>query len=212
MVTFSKTEIKDLTIAIIVITLIFSLVFSRSMNNGLSGIIMLIPIALVTVGLSFILHELGHKVVAQKYGFFAEFRRSDRGLILAFITALLGFVFLAPGAVMIGSPTGYITEEENGKISIAGPLVNIALALVFAGLLITIQPLITNANATAMIYLYFTAIIGFNVNSYLALFNLLPIPPLDGSKIIGWNFVIWIITIAASGLLTYISYTNMLLL
>lgn len=212
MVTFSKTEIKDLTIAIIVITLIFSLVFSRSMTNGLSGLIILIPISLVTVGLSFILHELGHKVVAQKYGFFAEFRRSDKGLILAFITALLGFVFLAPGAVMIGSPTGYITEEENGKISIAGPLVNIVLALVFAGLLITIKPLITSANMTTMIYLYFTAIIGFNVNSFLALFNLLPIPPLDGSKIIGWNLPIWLITIAASGALTYISYTNMLLL
>ncbi len=212
MVTFSKTEIKDLTIAIIVITLIYSLMFSRSMKNGVNGIIMLIPIALVTVGLSFILHELGHKFVAQKYGFFAEFRRSDKGLILAFVTALLGYIFIAPGAVMIGSPTGRMSEEENGKISIAGPLVNIALALLFIGLVITIRPLITNVNMSTMIYLYLTAIIGFNVNSYLALFNLLPIPPLDGSKVIGWNFIIWIITIAASGALTYISYTNMLLL
>lgn len=211
MVQFSSTEIKDLIISIAVITLIFSFIFNRSMNNSIDGFLTLIPISLLTVGLSFILHELGHKFVAQKYGFFAEFRRSDRGLLLALITALLGFVFLAPGAVMIGSPTGYITEEQNGKISIAGPLVNIVLAILFVGILFSIKPLMTYNNLDTMIYIYLTAVIGFNINSFLALFNLLPIPPLDGSKIIGWNLPLWIAAIATSGILTYISYTNLLL-
>lgn len=212
MVNFSNTEIRDLAISIIVITLIFAFIFNRSINsNNLGGFMMLIPIALVTVGLSFILHELGHKFVAQKYGFFAEFRRSDRGLILAVITALLGFVFLAPGAVIIGSPTGQITEEENGKISIAGPLVNIVLAIIFGGLLLSIKPLLTYNNMGTMIYLYFTFMIGFNVNSILALFNMLPIPPLDGSKVIGWNLPIWLVVIAVSGIFTYASYTGMLI-
>jgi Zn-dependent protease len=30
------------------------------------------------------------------------------------------------------------------------------------------------------------------VNIWLGLFNLLPIPPLDGSKIFAWNFIVWI--------------------
>jgi Zn-dependent protease len=52
-----------------------------------------------------------------------------------------------------------------------------------------------------------TLVLGFNVNSYLALFNLLPIPPLDGSKIVQWNLPIYLLALAFSGLLTYMSYT-----
>lgn len=99
MLQFSKTETKDLSIAIIVITLLFAYLYS----NGTFGMmIYLIPISLVTIGLSFILHELGHKYVAQKYGFFAEFRKWNTGLLIAIITGLFGFIFLAPGAVYIG--------------------------------------------------------------------------------------------------------------
>ena len=29
------------------------------------------------------------------------------------------------------------------------------------------------------------------VNLWLAIFNMLPIPPLDGSKVLSWNKVIW---------------------
>lgn len=206
MVTFSKTEIKDLSIAIAVITLIFSYIFSKSVGFSVETMIFLIPISLVAVGLSFILHELGHKVVAQKYGYFAEFRRDDRGLLLAIVTAFLGFVFLAPGAVMVGSYTGYVSEEENGKISIAGPIVNIVLAIIFVAIKYTIFPYLSY-DTYFLYYLYLMASIGFNINSFLALFNLLPIPPLDGSKVIKWNFGIWIVIIAIAGILTFCSYT-----
>ena len=109
---------------------------------------------------------------------------------------------------MIGSPTGIISEEENGKISIAGPIVNIILALIFLGIQISIQPLVTLSNIDMMVYLYFLSVIGFNINSFLALFNLLPIPPLDGSKVISWNLPIWLISIVISGLLTLSAYIH----
>ncbi|MBO7718969.1 MAG: site-2 protease family protein [Methanosphaera sp.] len=204
---FSKQEIIDLSISIIVLTLIISFMYSRG-NFTVDMFLLLLPIAFVTVGLGFILHELGHKFVAQKYGFIAEFRRSDKGLMLGIVTALMGFLFFAPGAVMIGSPTGTITEEENGKISIAGPIVNIILALIFLGIQISIQPLVTVSNAYVMDYLYIISAIGFRINSFLALFNMLPIPPLDGSKVIGWNMPIWLITIVISGLLTAFTYIH----
>lgn len=202
---FSKEETIDLSIAILVITLIFTFIFTRS-NFSVNNFLYFLPISLITVGLSFILHELGHKFVAQRYGFYAEFRRSDRGLIFAFITALLGFVFLAPGAVYIGSPYGYITDEENGKISIAGPVVNLILAVIFYGINIQILSLLTPGNIDFMTYLYYISALGFSINSFLALFNLLPIPPLDGSKVIKWNLPIWLITIAISGIFTYAAY------
>ena len=205
---FSKQEKIDLSISIIVLTLIISFMHSGP-NITVDKLLLFIPIAFVTVGLGFILHELGHKFVAQKYGFYAEFRRSDKGLMLGIVTALMGFLFFAPGAVMIGSPTGIISEEENGKISIAGPIVNIILALIFLGIQISIQPLVNLSNSNAMVYiLYSISVIGFNINSFLALFNLLPIPPLDGSKVISWNLPIWLISIVISGLLTLSAYIH----
>lgn len=207
MLQFSKTETKDLSIAIIVITLLFAYLYS----NGTFGMmIYLIPISLVTIGLSFILHELGHKYVAQKYGFFAEFRKWNTGLLIAIITGLFGFIFLAPGAVYIGSYTGIITDEENGKISIAGPIVNIILAVIFLLIEISLKPFFLLSSPLST-YLMITAMIGFHINSFLALFNLLPIPMLDGSKVMKWNLPLWIVSIVVAGLLTYTSYSSILL-
>lgn len=207
MLQFSKTETKDLSIAIIVITLLFAYLYS----NGTFGMmIYLIPISLVTIGLSFILHELGHKYVAQKYGFFAEFRKWNTGLLIAIITGLFGFIFLAPGAVYIGSYTGIITDEENGKISIAGPIVNIILAVIFLLIEISLKPFFLLSSPLST-YLMITSMIGFHINSFLALFNLLPIPMLDGSKVMKWNLPLWIVSIVVAGLLTYASYSSILL-
>ena len=207
MLQFSKTETKDLSIAIIVITLLFAYLYS----NGTFGMmIYLIPISLVTIGLSFILHELGHKYVAQKYGFFAEFRKWNTGLLIAIITGLFGFIFLAPGAVYIGSYTGIITDEENEKISIAGPIVNIILAVIFLLIEISLKPFFLLSSPLST-YLMITAMIGFHINSFLALFNLLPIPMLDGSKVMKWNLPLWIVSIVVAGLLTYASYSSILL-
>ena len=207
MLQFSKTETKDLSIAIIVITLLFAYLYS----NGTFGMmIYLIPISLVTIGLSFILQELGQKYVAQKYGFFAEFRKWNTGLLIAIITGLFGFIFLAPGAVYIGSYTGIITDEENGKISIAGPIVNIILAVIFLLIEISLKPFFLLSSPLST-YLMITAMIGFHINSFLALFNLLPIPMLDGSKVMKWNLPLWIVSIVVAGLLTYASYSSILL-
>lgn len=206
MLQFSKTETKDLTIAIIVITLLFAYLYS---GGSFQALIYLIPISLITIGLSFILHELGHKYIAQQYGFFAEFRKWTPGLIIAVLSGLMGFIFLAPGAVWIGSYNGIITDEENGKISLAGPLVNIVLAIIFLLFGLSIKPLFLNGTT---IYLLLTAMIGFHINSFLALFNLLPIPMLDGSKVMKWNLPIWLVTIATAGILTYISYSSILMI
>ncbi|MDI6855821.1 MAG: site-2 protease family protein, partial [Candidatus Thermoplasmatota archaeon] len=85
------------------------------------------PIALLAVATGFLLHELMHKLVAQKYGCWAEYRAFPFGLVLALLMSAAGFVFAAPGAVYI---MGSITKKENGKISLAGPLINIVIGAV----------------------------------------------------------------------------------
>ena len=177
MVKFTSREIRDIIISMLVIAGAFAYIFS---GRNLNIFFYLIPVTLVSVGLGFVLHELSHKFVAVHYGFYAEYRMWVQGLILALVTAYFGFVFAAPGAVYIHGE--YISREENGKISLAGPMTNVILAFIFMGIAFLFP-------SPSLIYLM--GILGFTVNSFLALFNLIPISVFDGAKVFKWNPVIW---------------------
>jgi Zn-dependent protease len=135
-------------------------------------------VVLVAVGSAFILHELGHRTVARHFGVHSEYRAWTWGLFLAILMAFVtrgGFVFAAPGAVYI---FGRVTREQNGKISIAGPLMNLVLAVLFLALFF-----VTPAKELCATAAY--------VNVLLGSFNLLPFGPLDGTKIVAWSSRAW---------------------
>lgn len=182
MVEFTSNEIRDLFISVLAISFIFAYVIK---NGNLTSAIIFIPATFLMVGLGFVLHELAHKYVAIKYGYWAEYKMWIQGLIIALAFAFVtGFAFVAPGAVYIHG--NYIKNSENGKISLAGPVTNIILALLF---LLSV-PLFSSYG----IGLY--AILGAIVNSFLAVFNLIPFAMFDGAKIFRWNPLIWIATMA----------------
>ena len=198
MVRFTSHEIRDIIISMLVIAGVFAYIISgRTLG---AYFLNLIPITLVAVGLGFVLHELAHKFVAVRYGFFAEYRMWVEGLVLAIITASFGFLFAAPGAVYIHGDQ--ISREENGKISLAGPLTNIALAVIF----FLLKPSLSFSP-------FLSAIIslGFLINSFLALFNLIPFSIFDGAKIFRWNPLIWLITAGFAFLLVAYSYIGSLI-
>ena len=168
----SETEIKHLLIAWLAISFAFAIVL-REWHN-LSFFLVFI-ISAVTVGFAFLLHELAHKVVAQRYGAWSEFRMAPSMLLLAIVTAFMGFIFAAPGAVMIFNP--YLTKEENGKIAVAGPMMNVILALLFFALF-TLAPYGT----VGLIGKF-----GMMINAWLAAFNMIPISVLDGKKVLAWD-------------------------
>ena len=197
---FTSSEVRDLIIAFVVISLCFAIV---NAGRDISGILSILPIVMVGVGAGFILHELGHKFVSMKYGYWAEFKLWPQGLIFALITSFFGFVFAAPGAVY--TYANYMTDEINGKISIAGPIVNIILALVFLGIATMVYPSALYSEGSALIFII--CAVGYSINSFLAVFNLLPIGNLDGSKVLTWNFGIWLVTIAIAAILTGLSMT-----
>ena len=174
--TFSRIELNDLAKAWIIISLAFAIVLS----DGILWLSLLsnVLLAALTVGTGFLLHELGHKVIAQRYGCWAEFRADSYMLLLAIVTSFFGIVFAAPGAVMIA---GRVSKMRNGLISLAGPAVNIVLAFMFLGL----SFIFSNG------FLGNVTVFGYIINSWLAIFNLIPIWILDGKKVFDWNKIVW---------------------
>ena len=189
---FSRTEIRDIAISIITLSVAFTILnrnnnaflryFADTFGDSMKYVV-LFGLCLFLVVVSFLFHEFGHKFVAQKYGLWSEFRMWPAGLLLTLVTSAIGFLFAAPGAVMIA---GNMNQEMNGKVSIAGPAVNIVMSLI--GI---IGCLAFNHSGWVVFFVMLA-----NLNAFLALFNLLPIPPLDGSKIITWNKVYWVAAIA----------------
>ncbi|PIU21686.1 MAG: hypothetical protein COT15_00960 [Candidatus Diapherotrites archaeon CG08_land_8_20_14_0_20_34_12] len=179
-------EKKDLFVSWITVSIAFAFVLSPNLLNLLSFATAL-PISLVGVGTGFVLHELGHRQVAKHYGAHAEYRAWKWGLILALalpIITLGKFVFAAPGAVYIYGPN--ITREQNGIISLAGPAMNIIIAIIAV---LTAFFIIGTGGG----FLYTIAIYTMMINLFLAFFNMIPVPPLDGSKVMMWDVRIWAI-------------------
>jgi len=180
----SKQEIYDLVEAWILLSLAFGILLSGGNLFSITMVNKFILSAL-TVGVGFLFHELAHKVVAQKYGCFAEFRASVQMLVLAIIMSFFGFLFAAPGAVMI---SGHVTKSQHGKIAVAGPVMNLILAAFFGVLLLI-------ANYFSIGILYSIASYGVWVNAFLAFFNMLPFFILDGTKVFAWNKKVYALVI-----------------
>ena len=197
---FTSSEVRDLIIAFIVISLCFAI---ANTGRDMEALLQILPMIMVGVGAGFILHELGHKFVSMKYGYWAEFKLWPQGLLFALVTSFFGFVFAAPGAVY--TYANYMTDEINGKISVAGPVVNIVLAIIFLAIATIVYPSAFTSETALLIFIVCS--LGYSINSFLALFNLLPIGNLDGSKVMRWNVGIWIGAIAVAGIMVLLSYT-----
>ncbi len=176
---FSKVELQHIFRAWVVISLSFAMLQSGGFSMT-SRFFVAVAISAFTVGVGFLLHELMHKYLAQRYGCSAEFRAFDFMLVVAFLMALFRspIFFAAPGAVFIA---GNVNPARNGRISAAGPMVNVVLAAVFIGmelLLLSVYP---------SQLLLKVAAYGASVNAWLAVFNMLPFFGLDGNKVLHWN-------------------------
>ena len=180
---FSHREKKDLFWAGIMISLAFAILLSGGFNVLNSGFLIVFVIAFFTAGIGFLFHEMMHKYVAQNYGLLAEFRASYKMLWLAILFSFFGFIIAAPGAVFL---KGDITRERNGKISLAGPLTNIVLALIFLILILLLKP-------SGILNAFFG--FGLTINSLLAAFNMIPTIPFDGGKVIAWNKPVYFISL-----------------
>lgn len=144
---------------------------------------------------SVVVHEVSHGLVAEKLGdptarALGRITLNPIKHIDPFGSVILPLILALP--MLFGAPTiifGWAKpvpynpmllknpRAAAGKIAVAGPISNILLALVF-GLLIRGAVVL---GAPTLIPLF--ALVVY-INVLLAVFNLVPIPPLDGSKVL----------------------------
>ena len=186
-------EWRDLAIAWFAITLAFTLIF-RWAGMLLTDFILVFLISSLTVGVGFILHELAHKFTAMHYGYWAEFRKDNLMLLVAVaMAALAGFVFAAPGATVIYGSN--LSRRENGWISASGAVTNLLLAIPFIALALLGRDLLP-----------IIGVMGWKVNAMLASFNMLPVGPLDGKKVLAWSPGIFLLLIVVAFGVLVLSY------
>ena len=180
MALISLIEIWRLIIVSLVLGYIFSGLFTTRVKTvydylnprkfRLNDILLSIGIAAPAV----ILHELAHKFVALAFGLNAEFFLSYFGLALGVILKLVGspLIIFAPGYVGI---SGNVTPTISAVTASAGPALNLILWL-------GSDYLIKNKHNLKRKQ---TNILGLTsmINKWLFIFNMIPIPPLDGSKV-----------------------------
>jgi len=189
---FSHKEIRHLTIAALLVGGIgLSLGIFPGVYVEMGGSLMLAVFTMVLTA-SFFTHEIAHKIVAQRMGLWAEFRLTFMGVILTLFSMVSPlFKIVSPGAVMVA---GVADRQSIGRISIAGPVTNIGLSVVFLAFTFLVPQF-------PLIFL-----LGATFNAWIALFNLIPYGMLDGFKVFLWNKRIWVLAFAVSLVLTLVSY------
>lgn len=179
----SVTELIHLFVAVAVLTTAIVLWMEMAQASPLQDLDLFTKI-MVALGIAvtgFALHEIGHKITAQHFGHWSEFRFSIPGLALTLIVSALGFLLGAPGATWHTATS----PKENGKISAAGPLVNIVIGVIAWPFSSQYQS--NDFSIIADGVLLFNAI--------LAGFNLIPLGALDGRKVLRWNPIVYFVLV-----------------
>jgi len=194
---FSPKELKHIGIAaLLVVGIALSIGLYENFFGGFLFVwtwdLMGIFAAIMTA--SFLVHELAHKVIAQKKGMWAEFRLTTWGAVLTLVSVFLPIKMIAPGAMMIGGsvPSG----DDIVKISLAGPITNIIFSSVLLGLAFS------SPSSGLVVVLKFAAYI----NGIMSAFNLFPFGSLDGYKIYSFNKKLWALAFIPSAALALYTY------
>lgn len=195
----SRRAIYEETYNIVVAIFVSALILAYDPQNPPSTFGEL-PGAVFASLIAFSLPLLVQKMVARKLGCLAFYKLWLPGIIVSMLLMLVGIKpVVLVGAVALsaykfgrwGFESRYRTMTEIGWVGVSGLLVNIAVASIIMLF-------------TPFTYLAF-------VNGVFAFFNMMPVRPLDGSKVMFWDPVLWILLmviiiliLTPSGILTYL--------
>jgi Zn-dependent protease len=156
------------------------------------NIIALLPILFFSI----VLHEFAHGFVAYRMGddtaylsnrlTFNPLKHVDPlgTIVVPLVCYVMGWPLFGWAKPVPVNPMRLPSPRRDmGKVAVAGPVTNLSLALLFAGmfkLVVVFQGLFSAQTVQALVYLLQYGIL---INVFLAIFNLIPIPPLDGGRI-----------------------------
>lgn len=179
-------------IFLIIALMLFSSVMSLLSNEGaLLGLILSIPGLLIAITF----HEYAHAFAADRLGDDTPRRQGRLNLnpfkhLDIFGTIMLVFARFGWGRPVEINPSNFNRKYSLAKaeaiVAAAGPIMNILLAVIFQIIICVIArfaPEFYVSQAGSITTLVLEYIVSINIG--LGIFNLIPLPPLDGSKILG---------------------------
>ena len=180
---------RDTLIAIVLLALIFAYDYKNPLSTPLY-----LPQALIAVAVVLLVNKIAHKLLAKRFGCTAYYKLWMPGVVFGLLLMLTGLKFPVIGAVVVapfafarwGFKSRRLSMTEEGLMGLVGPGANILLAIFlrcFPGLMLS--------------YMSF-------VSAYFAIFNLIPMKPLDGSKILFWKPLFWLFLVIINILLFFI--------
>lgn len=158
--------------------------------------ILILIFQLIVLLFSVIVHEISHGIMAYRLG---DSTAKNAGRLTlnplkhldpfgSFLLPLALFLIKSPILFGWAKPVPFNPvnlknpQKDSGLIGLAGPLSNISIAIIFSLIFKFLIFLNLTFISLASLAIFFDIIILINI--MLAIFNLVPIPPLDGSKIL----------------------------
>lgn len=162
-------------------------------GSQISNLYFYISPIFIGIIVGFVSHEYMHRYLSRKYHMVSRYTANVLGVLITLVSALLPIKLLMPGYVKTWALGP--TSRKGILYSVAGgPITNIVIALAL---------FVASFAFSSTFYFNFLRTVGW-VNAYISLFNLIPIPPLDGDKIIRLDIVLWAILFIISLALVFI--------
>jgi Zn-dependent protease len=148
-------------------------------------------VGVLLILICFPVHEYAHALTATMLGDDTAQRQGRLTLNpLAHLDPIGSLLFLVTGFGW-AKPVPVLPYRLNGNartsfalVSIAGPVSNVILAVIFALIYRLLSPSLNTSNSALSSVIIYALQIAVFLNMILALFNFIPIPPLDGSRIL----------------------------
>lgn len=133
---------------------------------------------IIAAGLTAVVHEIAHKVLALKYKTETEYKFWGVGTLTLIATTLLNQPFSQPARTIINKADS-MNSKDIGIVSLSGPAVSLLLSILFL-----------------LVFYYgqgFSDLgkYGFSISMLACVYSLMPFKPMEGQRVYAWNKWLW---------------------